>query len=408
MLTCTPSPQFANNHNIQWQIDGQDTIGNFLFTSGSFTTVAGVGGGSGTNAITTFLLGKLWIYLQTNTAAPVLSPYPFLLPYEFSAETMLSSNRMATNVTVTIPVTSGVSNLVQNLLEPESFDLNGEGYTNLTTFNTTFPSGNYVFKVSATTSNQQVTVNLPNVTQPNAPQVSNFNAAQAVDPSQPFTLTWNAFAGGSSADWILLEVIGEGNPIFETPFFGQTGALTGTATSVTIPANTLQSSSNYGSRARFLSWHRHVRWHDQSTEAYVGSGTYFTIITTGSGGSRAGSDANAAWSRWNLRLRYSDFTRPDADRCFQHQLEQRASSTLADSADHQQRPALHRPHQRDPHAATNKALFYRARNGKLKDRPHFSLAGLCVYSHHLRTSLSLAWKSLPDESHWWNGAPARN
>lgn len=40
-------------------------------------------------------------------------------------------------------------------------------------------------------------MSLPAYPQPNAPQVSNFDAAQSINPSQPFTLTWDAFIGGA-------------------------------------------------------------------------------------------------------------------------------------------------------------------------------------------------------------------
>lgn len=47
VLTCTPSPAFANSHTISWDVGGQDTAGNDLTgtTSGDFTTVPGVPAG---------------------------------------------------------------------------------------------------------------------------------------------------------------------------------------------------------------------------------------------------------------------------------------------------------------------------------------------------------------------------
>jgi len=218
VLTCTPYPAFANNHTIQWQVSGQDPMGNPLTgtTTGSFTTVAGVGGGSGANALTSFLIGEYTFYGQTSASPPVLYPH---ITYEFFAQTLLSSNRTATNITVTVPVRSAVSNVVETLLTPEKFSLVVYN-TNLAAFNTNFPAGNYIFNVSAMASNQQVTVNLPAYTPPNAPQVIDYNAAQSVNPSQPFTLNWNTFTNGGSADWIFLEMGGNPAPIFQTPLYG--------------------------------------------------------------------------------------------------------------------------------------------------------------------------------------------
>jgi Bacterial Ig-like domain len=276
VLTCKPSPYFANNHNIQWEVTGFDTLANFLDESGDFTTVAGVNGGSGTNAVTTFIVTKSAGYHQTNMVAPVF------INYSFDAQTMLASNRTATNITVTIPTTSVTLNLAENDLQPEMFDTDTPSTTNLTTLNTNYPSGNYVFNVKTIGSSQQQTVNLPNITLPNAPQVSDYTAAQAINPAQSFTLNWNTFTGGGSGDWIYFSIIGEdGVTVFQSPFFGQTGALTGTATSFMIPAATLRAGSNYAGELIFY----HITQTTSGatvTYAGFGSGTEFSMFTTAS------------------------------------------------------------------------------------------------------------------------------
>ena len=298
VLTCTPYPAFANNHTIQWQVTGQDPMGDPLTgtTTGSFTTVAGVGGGSGANALTSFLIGEYTSYDQASAGPPVLYPH---ITYELFAQTLLSSNRTATNITVTVPVRSAVSNLVETLLTPEKFSLVVYN-TNLAAFNTNFPAGNYIFNVSAMASNQQVTVNLPAYTPPNAPQVINYNAAQSVNPSQPFTLNWNTFTNGGSADWIFLEMGGNPVPIFQTPLYGQPNALNGTATSVTIPAGTLPANST---NHPFLAFYHIVLSTNNGviSEAFVGSATLFTLITTATGArpllniSRSGTNVLVEW-----------------------------------------------------------------------------------------------------------------
>jgi hypothetical protein len=94
VLTCTPWPAFANNHVIQWQVVGQDTVGNPLTgtTTGSFTNVVGVNGGSGTNAFTFFQVVHYTFYFQPSASPPVLLPN---ITYEFFAQTLLASNRTA-------------------------------------------------------------------------------------------------------------------------------------------------------------------------------------------------------------------------------------------------------------------------------------------------------------------------
>ena len=284
VLTYTPSPQFANNHTISWSVNGQDTMGNPLTgtTQGSFTTVAGVNGGSGTNAITTFLLEKLALYLQSTNGPPALRGY------EFNEQSTLASNRTATAISLTIPSTPpGTNFLGENLVYPQLYQT--QPTTNaFGNFDTNFPTvGNYVFDVtnSVTGSNQQVTVNLPNDPLPNAPQIINFTNAHAINPSQPFTLNWNPFTNGTSADLIVVQINepsqnGNSGPLlFQTSFAGPPAGLDGTATSVTIPANTLPANSTNDAFVFFA----HVAFTTGtgfSTSAAVGSADYFTIITT--------------------------------------------------------------------------------------------------------------------------------
>jgi hypothetical protein len=181
---------------------------------------------------------------------------------------------------VTIPVRLAVSNLVENLLSPERFSVSDFNTNLLATFTTNFPVGNYIFNVSAVPSNQQVTVDLAAYVPPNSPQVSNYVAAQSVNPSQPFTLNWITFTNGLSTDWILFQI--ERGPIgslFQTGVPGQSGALNGTSTSVTIPAGTLSASST--NTAVLVFYHVAASTNGTTvTQASVASVTYFTIITT--------------------------------------------------------------------------------------------------------------------------------
>ncbi len=354
VLTCTPSPAFGNNHSIQWVVSGQDTGGNELggLPFGSFTTGSGGGGGgggSGTNAVTSFVIGKAWEYNQTSTAAPTLDTNA---SYFFSGLTTLASNRTATAITLTWP-TAGVSNLVQNFIHHEDYYLFGYD-TNLAVFNAAYPAGNYIFTVTSNAANQQVTVKLPAFAQPNAPHVSNYSAAQSVNPTQPFTLTWDAFTGGGGTDNVSV-VIGD---VFQTPGFGQTNALTGSATSVTIPAGTFQAGSNYDATIGF--YHGVVTTNGgYVTEAYVATLTQFSINTAGSAVA-APVLANAAWNAGTFG--FDILTSPGQTLTVVYTTD--LSIPLASW------PVLvttNSPgsivHIADPNAATAKAIFYGTRNG---------------------------------------------
>jgi hypothetical protein len=242
VLTCTPTPAFPANTSIVWSVTGQNLAGMSLGGSpgGLFTTGTGSGGGagSGTNAITTFSVGKIYFNQQSGTGAPTPQTD---VAYGFFASTTLASNRTANTITVTLP-SGAVSNLA-NFSKPEAYSAFGFDNNN-SRFETTFAEGNYVFKVTAATSNQQVTVTLPlTMTQPNAPHILNFTNAQSVDVTKSFTFTWDPFQGGTTSDFISLSVSDSHGTVFQTPNIGTNGALTGTATSATIPANTLAANS---------------------------------------------------------------------------------------------------------------------------------------------------------------------
>lgn len=352
VLTCTPSPAFGINHNIEWIVSGQDTIGNPLggVPAGSFTTGTGGGGGnSNTNPGTVFVVGKAWFYNQTGTSAPVLDTNN---PYVFEGSTTLISNRTATAVTLTLP-TAGVSNLVQNFADPWDFYLY-DFNTNLSAFNASFPAGNYTFTVYSNALNQQVTVNLPGYTQPNAPHVSNWAAAQTINPSLPFTLTWDAFSGGGSTDYVALAI----ETLYQTPGFGQTNSLKGTATSVTIPANTFAANTNYTADLTFI--HAAVTTNGTIvTEAFVASYTTFTI-STASSSPAAPVFTNAAWSGGTFG--FNILTSPSQTVTVIYNANPGSSYSSWPILLTTNSPGSIF-HISDSHSATNKTMFYRARNG---------------------------------------------
>ncbi len=290
VLTCTPSPAFPANTMIIWSVAGENPAGDLLegTTDGFFMTGTGSGGsgGSGTNAITTFSVGKLHFYGQNSTALPTLDPDA---PYGFIAATGLASNRTATSVTLTLPSAS-VSNLTQNFFQPELFLLFADE-TNLTTFDNTFGAGDYRFFVQAATSNQTVVVNLPVAPQPNAPHLTNYPAAQAVDATQAFVLGWDAFAGGTATDYISVEI----GDVYSSTDIGSPGALTGTARTSTIPAGTLKTNTSYDST---ISFYRYVGATNANyaTSAFRTTGTSFSLITTGGGVTGPLVLTNASWS----------------------------------------------------------------------------------------------------------------
>ena len=281
VATVSPAPSWPANATIFWNVSGEtwltadtiDEIGTFA-TSGSSS-----GGGTGTNAVTSFSVGVYHWYEQTNTAAPVLN---LDYGYGFRAGTILASNRTANAVTVTPPGLLPIS-LNRSQFQQEMFSF-FDSTNNLTAFNAKYPAGAYQFLVTAAASNQQINVTLSNPTQqPNAPHVVNYAAAQAVNAAQSFTLSWDPFIGGTANDFIIVEV----GTDFKTPDAFEQGALNGTATSVVIPADALRPATDYTATIYFA----RLNWASNGTTSVTSAErvtlTEFSLKTTG--GSTAGT-----------------------------------------------------------------------------------------------------------------------
>ena len=248
---------------------------------------------TGTNASTGFVIGKTYLNLQNSAGPPAPPTFP---PYSFIATTVLSSNQSANAVTLTL-ASGGTSNLLYTIVNPGEY-LFAANEKNVAQFESTFPQGDYVFHVNSSSSNEQVTVTLPaSMPQPNAPHISNYDAAQNMNPSQAFTLTWDPFQGGTASDYILLTVGNNapfGHNAFQTGSPGTSNVLTGTATSVTIPANTLVPNSNYVAIIGFY----HIAGTSNATYtagAYRLTVTQFHINTTGTA-SKTPLVSNPLWS----------------------------------------------------------------------------------------------------------------
>ncbi len=271
VLTCTPVPSFTPSAFVVWTVSGSAVNGDSLKAprSGHFTTASNAGG-TGTNAVTTFVIERANLYDQSSIAQPAPDPVE---PYLFIASTSLASNQTANSVTLTLP-NAAVSNLEQNPTAPEDWNF-GTFSTNASVLDTNFPPGTYTFTINAGASNQTVEVNFPgSLSQPDAPHVNNFAALQSVDSTQPFTLQWDEFAGGTSTDYIVVTVA----TVWQTPNPGSSNALSGTATSVTIPAGTLAPGETYTASVGF-SHNIFLTNGTYTTEVYRATDTTFSLTT---------------------------------------------------------------------------------------------------------------------------------
>jgi hypothetical protein len=288
VLTSAPAPAFMSSAFVVWSVSGRSLGGTALSgtKSGHFTTGSTNLSGTGTNAVTTFVVGRVSLYGQASTAQPTPNSVE---PFVFLASTTLASNRNANSITVTLP-NAAVSNLLQNPTAPENWNF-GIFNTNSAVLDTNFPPGTYTFNVNANASNETFGVSFPaSLVQPPAPHLANFVAAQSVNPAQPFTLQWDAFSGGARTDYIVATVA----TVWQSPNPGTANALNGTATSVTIPAGTLAPGTTYTASIGFS----HALLATNGTDAtyvYRATDTQFSLTTT-TGSTTPPVMTNFVWS----------------------------------------------------------------------------------------------------------------
>lgn len=110
-----------------------------------------------------------------------------------------------------------------------------------------YMDGTYGIQMTTQNDGQRNTyLNLGPEVFPNTPQVTNFPAAQTINATQAFTVTWSPFSGGGTDDFIQLIIRrANGTTLYATPSVGQTGALNGTVTQTTIPAGTFIPAQVY-------------------------------------------------------------------------------------------------------------------------------------------------------------------
>lgn len=183
-----------------------------------------------------FTLAEGVFYIQTNSSGPTLQGTE---PYGFEAGISLETNLSATAATLALPGQAAKPMKRANN-QQFAFIVLTNTFANL---QGAFPDGTYQFTVANST--WQVT--LPSgITLPNTPTLLNYQAAQNIDPTKDFPLTWSALAGGTASDVISVDVRDtNGNSILRTPKYGCAGDLDGTATSLLIPANSLASNQTY-------------------------------------------------------------------------------------------------------------------------------------------------------------------
>ncbi len=266
VLTCVPEPGFPVDAQINWSVLAMTASFNVVDENGTFQIESSP---TGTNQFTSFSLGKSYSYGQTSTNLPTTPAFCY-----FDGAVSLASNRTAYAVTLKLP-NNAVSNLVRNPLARENYNLNYMAGTP-TALGSVFADGAYQFKVSASASNQLVSLSLPSF-QPNAPGITNHTAAQAVDSTKDFRLGWTPFSGGTTGDVITLS-LSAGAVEVTLP---QQGLMNGTNTYLVIPTGTLNPDTTYDG---YLTFTRFTATNNPTFTTMVkrSSTTQFVLKTTSS------------------------------------------------------------------------------------------------------------------------------
>jgi hypothetical protein len=255
--------------------------------SGSFTT--GEGGGSGDCSPDGvpenwgfYGVMKSFRYQQTTTGEPVPLP-PAEEPFTFGVFIRQpEGGPAATSGSVTLP------NAVQHPLEGMPFGgmlFYFETLSSDAALEAAYPNGSYTLRFTQTGEAERVIPMNMDASQPVIPRIANFAQTQSVNAHQDFSLEWNSFAGARAEDSIHLKISETtGSTVFEAPDLCVPRELPVTATSILIPAETLQANRTYNAVLTF------GRFFYASTNtvpemAGVGSASRSTefVIRTGSG-----------------------------------------------------------------------------------------------------------------------------
>ncbi len=219
----------------------------------NFTIKTGTAVDTGPPDVVAYYVTKAQEFEQTSAGVPVLdSDTPFVFA-AFIAERE-TGDATLDSATVTVPVNT----IVAGPQSMQSDDVDEWDYfrefDTKTQLDAAFKAGKYTFTIDAV--NQGVrspAVTLPAEAYPAvAPQITNWLDAQLIDTSSDFTLNWNAFTGGTSADFIQVTIVDQsGTEVFETPNFWEPSPLPGTARSVLIPAGRLTAGETYDAELLF-------------------------------------------------------------------------------------------------------------------------------------------------------------
>ncbi|MHB1306965.1 MAG: Ig-like domain-containing domain [Limisphaerales bacterium] len=277
---------------ITWRLGSgfEDTTGNQLeggTVDGFFTT--GSGGGIGDcededplEQAGNFFLSRLLRFLQSGPETTVSHPQggAFLV-----AGFHPPADLNASGASFTSP--SGSTDSMQSVFGSPFFFY--EQFVDAAGLDGAYPHGNYQARVEPSAGSPiQMSISTAGAFPP-TPTLINHGAAQAVEASAPFPLTWNAFTGADDSSFIGLEIANtdeDEDVVFSAPNRCRNIDLPPTATSIVLPAKTLQPGRLYSLRLTFYRL-TDTSKHTATQITFIGAdgvSTETTLRTLGSAG----------------------------------------------------------------------------------------------------------------------------
>lgn len=312
-LTCVYLGSLPAGATCTWTLnpptqpqDFQDVAGNPLpagIYSGSFSTATSsatnnpcepVDDGRGYGGVT-----KELFYVQTSAAAPAPDPERHAV---FLGSVTSPTNNPVTSAKLQVP--GGPLLTLTNFFGRAFLDM--EEYASQSALDTARPAGNYEVQLTRTSGSPSASVSLTSLYPP-TPEIRNYAACQAVDPAADFTVQWNGFGGATANDGIGLSIVYP-DPMniwqWVAPDPCVPRELANTATSVTIPAGTLQPGKTYEASLTYsrLTDAKTNAIADTTLAAFLQKMVSFTIRTTGSSGDSARFVGNAVLPNGTLEL----------------------------------------------------------------------------------------------------------
>jgi hypothetical protein len=164
-----------------------------------------------------------------------------LFGYSLLASVELTDYYLVTNASMRLP--NGGEVVLDDL--GDSWDYL-DIFSTLSSLNADYGWGNYVFNFSTVNEGDySCELHFPSTPLPPVPRLANFTDVQAVLTTRPLVLSWDFATPPAESDFVQVYItLGHGEA-FSTPNLGMPGALNGTDSSITVPADTLMPGNTY-------------------------------------------------------------------------------------------------------------------------------------------------------------------